>query len=141
MTTTIYSVEALSTGAGRDGHVGTTDGALDFDMRPPKELGGSGEGINPEQLFAAGFAACYHSALHAVARSRKIKLPDSTVGARIELVTDQPGSIKLAVHLEVTIPSEPHDTAVELAHAADLMCPYSNATRGNILVDVTVSDD
>ncbi len=137
----IYGVEALSTGGGRDGHVSTTDQAINFEMRPPKELGGSGEGLNPEQLFAAGFAACYHSALHAVARRRKITLADSTVGARVELVTTEPDQIKLAVRLEVTIPSETHDVAVQLAEEADRLCPYSNATRGNIDVDITVSDD
>jgi osmotically inducible protein OsmC len=110
-------------------------------MRPPKELGGSGEGLNPEQLFAAGFAACYHSALHAVARQRKIQLPDSTVGSRVELVATEPEGIKLAVRLEVTIPSQPRDTALQLAEEADRLCPYSNATRGNIDIEVTVSDD
>ena len=138
---TIYSVEALSTGGGRDGHVSTADRAIDFEMRAPKELGGSGEGLNPEQLFAAGFAACYHSALHAVARQRKIKLTDSTVGARVELVTVEDTGISLAVHLEVSIPSQPHDIALALAHEAEQMCPYSNATRGNIDVSVDVSDD
>ena len=138
----IYSIDALSTGNGRTGHVTTSDQAVDFEMRPPKELGGSGEGLNPEQLFASGYAACYHSALHAVARNRKISLPDSTVGARVELVTVEPDRrIKLAVHLEVTIPTEPHDVAVQLAEEADQMCPYSNATRGNIEVTVTVNDD
>ena len=137
----VYTTEALSTGGGRDGHVRSTDQAIDFDMRPPKELGGSGEGLNPEQLFAAGFAACYHSALHAIARQRKIKIDGSTVGSRVELINEPEGSIKLAVSLEVTIPSEPHDTALELAEAADRLCPYSNATRGNIDIKVTVSDD
>jgi lipoyl-dependent peroxiredoxin len=139
--TTVYNVEALSTGAGRDGRVTTTDGRIDFEMRLPKDLGGSGDGYNPEQLFAAGYAACFHSALHNVARKRGVKLPDSSVGAVVELVHLEGGELRLAVRLEVVIPSEPLDVAQELADAAHLICPYSNATRGNIDVVITVSDD
>ncbi|TBN57927.1 organic hydroperoxide resistance protein [Glaciihabitans arcticus] len=137
---TIYSIDALSTGAGRDGHVTTSDGMVDLEMRAPKELGGSGEGFNPEQLFAAGYAACFHSALNSVARQRKIQLTDATVGARVELVSVDDG-LQLAVHLEVVIPTQPHDVAQELADEAHQLCPYSNATRGNIQVTITVTDD
>ena len=138
--TTVYSIEALSTGAGRNGHVVTSDQALDLDMAAPKELGGSGAGFNPEQLFAAGYAACFHSALQAVARGRKIALTDSSVGARVELVRDEIG-FTIAVTLEVVLPSVEHELAEDLVAAAHAMCPYSRATAGNIAVTLTVSQD
>ena len=137
----IYTAEALSTGQGREGRVATSDGSLDLTMAPPKELGGSGAGTNPEQLFAAGFAACFHSALQAVARSRKTKVENSSVGGRVTIGSNGEGGYQLAVVLEVIIPEMPHDQARELADAAHLLCPYSNATRGNIEVTVVVSDD
>lgn len=138
---TLYTAEALSTGAGRTGHVKTVSGTVDLEMAPPKELGGSGLGANPEELFAAGYAACFHSALTSVARARKIAIPDSTVGSRVHIGPNDEGGFQLAVELEVVIPELDHDTAQELADAAHLVCPYSNATRGNIVVNVTVSDD
>lgn len=138
----LYTAEALSTGHGRDGRVRTADGTLDLTMAPPKELGGSGDGSNPEQLFAAGFAACFHSALQAVARGKKITLENTSVGGRVKLGKSDDGvGFELAVQLEVVIPDLPHDEAQELADAAHQVCPYSNATRGNIDVTVTVSDD
>lgn len=137
----LYTAEALSTGQGREGRVATSDGSFDVSMTPPKELGGSGAGTNPEQLFAAGFAACFHSALHAVARGRKIKIENSTVGGRVQIGNNDEGGFKLAVELEVVIPELEQGLAQELADAAHLVCPYSNATRGNIDVTVTVSDD
>ena len=137
----IYTAEALSTGQGREGRVATADGSIDLAMTPPKELGGSGAGTNPEQLFAAGFAACFHSALHAVARSQKIKVENSSVGGRVTIGSNGEGGYQLAVVLEVVIPEMPHEEAQELADAAHLVCPYSNATRGNIEVTVLVSDD
>lgn len=137
----IYTAEALSTGAGRDGRVATSDGTLSLAMASPKELGGSGDGTNPEQLFAAGFAACFHSALQAVARSSKVTLEDSSVGGRVSLGHTESGGFQLAVQLEVVIPNLPHDEAQKLADAAHEVCPYSHATRGNIDVTVTVSDD
>ncbi len=137
----LYTAEALSTGQGRDGHVTTTDGNLDLVVAPPKELGGTGAGTNPEQLFAAGFAACFHSALHVVARARKITLENASVGGRVQLGHNDKGGFKLAVELEVTIPDMEPELARELADAAHQVCPYSNATRGNIDVTVRVSDD
>lgn len=136
-----YSTEALSTGAGRDGHVHTADGTIDLDMTPPKEMGGAGTGANPEQLFAAGYAACFHSALLAVARSQKVDVTDTTVGARVSIGGNGEGGFELAVDLEVVVPTLPHDEAQALADAAHQVCPYSNATRGNIAVTVTVTDD
>lgn len=136
----LYTAEALATGAGRDGHVQTPDGRIGMDLAVPQEMGGSGNGSNPEQLFAAGFAGCFHSALQAVARQAKKNLGDSSVGARVSIGKQGEG-FGLAVQLEVTIPELPHDEAQELADQAHQVCPYSNATRGNIRVDVTVSDD
>lgn len=138
---TLYTAEALSTGLGREGRVFTSDGTLDVAMTPPKELGGSGNGTNPEQLFAAGFAACFHSALQLVARTQKVKVENSTVGGRVHFGEGESGGYQLAVELEVIIPDMPHDQAQALADAAHQVCPYSNATRGNIEVTVLVSDD
>ena len=136
----MYTAEALATGAGRNGHAAVKGSDLDFALAIPKEMGGSGEGANPEQLFAAGYAACFHSALQAVARSEKAELGDSSVGARVSIGKEGEG-FKLAVELEVIIPAQEHDKAQALADAAHQVCPYSNATRGNIDVNVTVAQD
>ena len=138
---TIYTAEALSTGAGRNGHVRTSEGILDLDLAAPKEMGGSGLGANPELLFAAGYAACFHSALQGVARAKKVKVTDSSVGGRVQIGPNGQGGFQLAVMLEVVIPGMEHDQAQALADAAHQVCPYSNATRGNIDVTITVSED
>jgi osmotically inducible protein OsmC len=137
----LYTAEALATGAGRDGHVATSDRRVEFDLAIPKEMGGSGDGANPEQLFAAGYAACFHSALQSVARAQKVRIADSSVGARVQIGQNGRGGFGLAVELEVVIPEIPHEQAQALADAAHEVCPYSNATRGNIDVTITVSDD
>ena len=136
----VYTTEALSTGAGRDGRSVVKDSDLDFTMTAPKEMGGSGEGANPEQLFAAGYAACYHSALKAVAEDKGVDVENSSVGARVNLGKNDEG-FYLGVDLEVTIPGVEDDKAQELADAAHQMCPYSKATRGNIEVNVGVAQD
>ncbi|MGO3886782.1 MAG: organic hydroperoxide resistance protein [Mycetocola sp.] len=138
---TLYTAEALATGDGRNGHVATTDGLINTDVRVPKEMGGAGGATNPEQLFAAGYSACFHSALQSVARAQKVAITDSTVGARVSIGPNGEGGFQLAVLLEVTIPELDHDQAVALANAAHQVCPYSNATRGNITVDIQVTDD
>ena len=138
---TLYTAEALSTGAGREGHVRTTDGRVDLDLAAPKEMGGSGEGSNPEQLFASGYAACFHSALLTLARKDKVDLGDSSVGALVGIGPNDAGGYQLEVTLEVVVPNLPHDEAVALAEQAHQVCPYSNATRGNIEVTVNVTDD
>ncbi len=137
----LYTAEALSTGAGRNGHVATTSGHVNLDMAVPKEMGGSGNGANPEELFAAGYAACFHSALQGVARAQKVAITDSTVGSRVHILPNGEGGFVLAVDLEVVIPELDAETAQALADAAHKVCPYSNATRGNITVNVSVSDD
>ena len=136
----LYTAEALSTGHGRTGRVDTPDGSLGLVMAPPAALGGSGQGSNPEQLFAAGYAACFHSALHAVARSQKLSIVDSSVGGRVHLHREGQG-FKLSVELEVVLPNIPQEQAQALADAAHQVCPYSNATQGNIQVVINVSDD
>ena len=138
---TLYTAEALATGEGRDGHGRTSDGRLDLDLAIPKEMGGSGNGTNPEQLFAVGYAACYHSALRLVGRQDNADVTDSSVGARVLLGALDNGGFGLAVELEITLPNLDHDAAQALADKAHLVCPYSNATRGNIDVKITVTDD
>ena len=136
---TLYTAEAVSTGGGRQGHVRSSDGRIDLDLAPPAALGGSGDGSNPEQLFAAGYAACFHSALLNVARGRKVSLAGSSVGARVSLGRLEAAAYGLAVELEVVLPGVDRDLALELAAAAHQICPYSNATRGNIEVKITAT--
>jgi Ohr subfamily peroxiredoxin len=137
----LYTAEALSTGSGRDGRVATSDGAFALDLAIPKEMGGSGGGTNPEQLFAAGYAACFHSALQAVARGQKVKIDDSSVGGRVQIGPNGDGGYQLSVLLEVVLPGLEAEQAQALADAAHQVCPYSNATRGNIDVTITISED
>ena len=137
----LYTAEALATGDGRDGHGRTSDGKVDVDLSIQKELGGPGAGTNPEQLFAIGYAACYHSALRLVARQEKADVTDSAVGAKVLLGSNDTGGFELAVELEIVLPNVDHETAVALADKAHQVCPYSNATRGNIDVKLTVTDD
>ena len=133
----LYTAEALSTGDGRSGHVTTADHRLDFDLAPPKEMGGTGEGTNPEELFASGFSACFHSALRVVGRRAKADVDGSTVTGRVSIGPDGPG-YGLAVELLIHLPNVPADTAKDLAAAAHEVCPYSRATRGNIAVDLRI---
>ncbi|WP_016995938.1 organic hydroperoxide resistance protein [Kocuria atrinae] len=136
----MYTAEALSTGDGRSGHVSTSDDRVSIDLAPPKEMGGSGNGSNPEQLFAAGYAACFHSALQMVAKSAKKDLGDSAVGAQVSIGKEGEG-FGLSVVLEAIIPNLPEDEARELVEQAHQVCPYSNATRGNIEVELRVTDE
>ena len=138
---TLYTAEALATGEGRDGQARSADGRLDLQLAIPKEMGGNGDGTNPEQLFAIGYAACFHSALRLVARQEKADVSDSTVGSRVSIGTLDNGGFGLAVELEVTLPNVDHATAQALAEKAHRVCPYSNATRGNIDVTLVVADD
>jgi osmotically inducible protein OsmC len=137
----LYTAEAIATGAGRNGHVRSSDGRIDLELSVPKAMGGEGAGSNPEQLFAAGYAACFHSALQMVARTQKVDIADSSVGGRVQIGSNGQGGFELAVLLEVVLPGVEHATAQALADAAHQVCPYSNATRGNIEVTISVSDD
>lgn len=133
MTTTLYSTQATSTGGGRDGHVSNTEGTIDLDLRPPKEFGGAGEAANPEQLFAAGYAACFSSAILLVASRQKIRLAAPTVTATVNIHPRDNG-FELSVALHVTLTGLSQADAEDLIEAADEVCPYSHATRGNITV-------
>jgi Ohr subfamily peroxiredoxin len=137
----LYTAEALTTGDGRNGHARSSDGRLDLQLAIPKEMGGSGDGTNPEQLFAIGYAACFHSALRMVGREEKADVSDSAVGARVSIGQLDNGGFGLAVELEVTLPNVDHDTAQSLTEKAHQVCPYSNATRGNVDVKLVVTDD
>ena len=133
----LYTAEASATG-GRDGHAASADGQLVVDLRPPVAMGGPGGGTNPEELFAAGYAACFQSALGVVARRRKISVDGSVVTARVTIGTVRGGAFGLAVELAVHIPDADPSVVGELIEAAHQVCPYSNATRGNIAVTLTV---
>ncbi len=133
----IYTAEAHVTGGRIAGHGRTSDGSLEVDIRIPPELGGEEPGTNPEQLFAVGYAACFENALAAVARRAKVEVDDVEVDSKVMLVTAENRAFGLAVELAVSLPSLDEEKAVELVEAAHKVCPYSNATRGNI--DVTLS--
>jgi osmotically inducible protein OsmC len=133
----IYTAIAHASGGGRDGHVRSEDDRLDLDTRPPVELGGSGEGTNPEQLFAAGYSACFLSALHAVGKGIGVDTTDAEVSASVSIGSNGEGGFGLAVELDVYVPKATPEQAQEAADAAHQVCPYSNATRGNIEVTIT----
>jgi osmotically inducible protein OsmC len=136
----IYTAEAHVTGGRAEGHGRTSDGALEVDLRTPEEMGGSGGGTNPEQLFAVGYAACFESALGVVGRRRRQEVGDVAIDSKVMLLPTEDRGFKLAVALAVTLPSvDDADEAVELVRAAHKVCPYSNATRGNIDVLLTAN--
>jgi osmotically inducible protein OsmC len=134
---TLYVTGATAVG-GRDGHVESTDGLLKLDLALPKELGGAGAATNPEQLFAAGYAACFEGALRYLARQRKLPLTDARVASRVALLDGGATGFKLDVSLTVTVVGLPQADAEALVHAADAVCPYSNAIRGNVNVAIAV---
>ena len=135
----LYTTTAHATGDGRNGHARSEDGILDVDMRVPREMGGPGGAANPEMLFAAGYAACFHSALKVVARQEKVGVDGSEVAASVGIGPLDNGGFGLAVELRVSIPDLDRDTAEKLVARAHEVCPYSNATRGNIPVTLTVA--
>ncbi len=133
----LYTAAATSTGDGRSGHVVSSDHRLDLDLAPPTEMGGSGNGTNPEQLFAAGYSACFHSALRLVARRAGVDPGESTVTAEVG-IGPEGGAYGLVVTLIVHLPGLDLQKAREIAEAAHQVCPYSRATRGNISVELRV---
>lgn len=135
----LHTAQATAHG-GREGRVHSSDGFLDATLRMPKELGGpGGEGTNPEQLFAAGYAACFESALRMVARLQKKSLTDAEITARVTLNTTEDKKYVLSVALEGKLTGVPHDEAVALMKAAHEVCPYSAATRNNVAVELSVT--
>ncbi|TNB73645.1 organic hydroperoxide resistance protein [Arthrobacter sp. BB-1] len=135
---TLYTAQALASGEGRDGTARSSDGKLDVSLASPVELGGTGQGTNPEQLFAAGYAACFHSALRLVGRKERADLTDSAVAAKVHLGQLDGAGFGLAAELEVALPAMDLAAAGELVAKAHEICPYSNATRGNITVDIKI---
>jgi osmotically inducible protein OsmC len=139
-TRVIYSAHAHVTGGRAAGHGRTSDGALEVDLRAPVETGGEGGGTNPEQLFAIGYAACFESALGAAARRRHLEAGDVAIDSTVMLMPTENRAYKLGVELAVTLPSiDDPEQAVELVRAAHQICPYSNATRGNVDVALTAN--
>ncbi len=137
----LYSAHAVTTG-GRTGTSATDDGRLSVTLDIPKELGGNGgPGTNPEQLFAAGFSACFLSALKSVARMEKIKVPESAaVAASVHIGENEDGpGYGIAAELAVSLPDLDRATAQALVDKAHQVCPYSNATRGNIEVKLSLA--
>ena len=140
MSKPLYTAAAHVVGGRIQGHGRSSDGALEVDLRIPTELGGPGGGTNPEELFAVGFAACFESALAAVARRTKDEAGDVAIDSKVTLLPTQERGFKLAVELDVSLPSiEDQQKAVELVRAAHRVCPYSNATRNNIEVALTAN--
>lgn len=134
----LYTAQATATG-GRNGKVQSSDGVLNLEVRMPKSLGGGGgEYTNPEQLFAAGYAACFDSALNLVARMQKVAVQNTEVTAKVSIGKTAAGGFGLAAKLEVKIPDIDRAVAQKLLEAAHQVCPYSNATRGNIEVTLVL---
>jgi lipoyl-dependent peroxiredoxin len=139
MARVLYTAEATVTGGRANGHGRTSDGALDVQLRTPKEMGGDGGGTNPEQLFAVGYAACFEGALGVVGRREDTDTADASIDSRVSLLPEERG-FKLAVELDVTLPQVADaEQAVRIVAAAHQVCPYSNATRGNIEVKLTAN--
>ena len=135
----LYTARAHVTGGRVNGHGRTSDGALEVDLRAPVETGGEGGGTNPEQLFAVGYAACFEGALGAVARRSKAETGDVGIDSKVALVAQDDRTFTIAVELHVTLPSVEDEAAAELVREAHKVCPYSNATRGNIDVTLTAN--
>ncbi|MCW3064343.1 MAG: organic hydroperoxide resistance protein [Solirubrobacterales bacterium] len=142
MAKVLYTAEAHVTGGRAEGHGKSSDGQLEVDLRLPKEMGGQGDGTNPEELFAVGYAACFEGALGAIARREKADLGDVAIDSKVSLLPTDERGFKLAVELDVTLPGVGDAArAVEIVHAAHYVCPYSNATRGNIDVALTANGE
>jgi len=133
----LYTAHASATG-GRDGRAVTSDGQLDAKLAVPKEMGGAGNGLNPEQLFAAGYSACFLGAIRFVAGQQKITVsPDAKVEGAVG-IGQIPHGFGIQVELKISLPGMEKDAAQKLVEAAHQVCPYSNATRGNIDVNLVV---
>ncbi|MDQ6605738.1 MAG: organic hydroperoxide resistance protein [Actinomycetota bacterium] len=140
MAKAIYTAEANVTGGRAEGHGKTSDDALEVQLRLPGEMGGDGGGTNPEQLFAIGFAACFEGALGVVARREKAEAGDVSIDSRVSLLPTEERGFKLAVELDVSLPQVTDaEQAQRIVAAAHAVCPYSNATRGNIDVALTAN--
>lgn len=142
MSKILYTAQATVSGGRGEGHGETTDGALSVDLRLPPEMGGQGGGTNPEQLFAVGYAACFEGALGAVARRTKADLGDVSITSKVNLHPTPERGFRLSVSMDVTLPGiADAGEAAELVRAAHGVCPYSDATRGNIDVTFTANGE
>jgi Ohr subfamily peroxiredoxin len=140
MSRTLYTAEATVTGGRADGHGRTSDGVLDVDLRLPAELGGPGGATNPEQLFAVGYAACFEGAIGVTGRRHQVETGDVRIDAKVHLHPTPEKGFALSVDLDVTLPSvDDAQVAADVVRAAHAVCPYSNATRGNIDVRLSVN--
>jgi osmotically inducible protein OsmC len=136
----LYTAEATVTGGRAEGHGRTTDGNLDVQLRLPEEMGGHGDGTNPEELFAVGFAACFEGALGVVGRREHAEVGDVSIDSKVSLLPTEERGFKLEVELDVSLPQvEDPEQAARIVAAAHQVCPYSNATRGNIDVKLTAN--
>lgn len=140
MAKSLYTAQAHVTGGREQGHGVTGDGALDVQLRTPVEMGGAGGGTNPEQLFAVGYAACFEGALGVVGRREKVELGEVAIDSAVSLITTENRGFNVAVGLDVTLPGITDAAqAVAIVAAAHEVCPYSNATRGNVEVTLTAN--
>ena len=140
MSKMLYTAQATVTGGRDNGHGVTSDGALDVQLRTPKEMGGDGGGTNPEQLFAVGYAACFEGALGVVGRRERVELGEVSIDSHVSLITTETRGFNVAVELNVTLPGiDDQARAAEIVAAAHQVCPYSNATRGNVEVTLTAN--
>lgn len=140
MAKTIYTAEATVTGGRQHGHGVTSDGVLDVQLRPP--VGSDEVGTNPEQLFAVGYAACFEGALAAVGRRERLELGDVSIDSKVSLITTEERGFNVAVTLDVTLPDlSDAEQARSIVAAAHKVCPYSNATRGNVEVTLTANGE
>jgi lipoyl-dependent peroxiredoxin len=140
MAKVLYTAEATVTGGRAAGRGRTTDGVLDLQLRLPKEMGGEEIGTNPEQLFAVGYAACFEGALGVVGRRERVEVGDVSIDSRVSLLPTEERGFNLAVELDVTLPQvQDPEQAARIVAAAHQVCPYSNATRGNIEVKLTAN--
>jgi lipoyl-dependent peroxiredoxin len=136
----LYTAKATVTGGRVQGHGRTDDGVLDVQLRSPKEMGGEGGGTNPEQLFAVGYAACFEGALGVVGRRDRVDVGDVSIDSQVGLVASDDRTFTVSVRLDVTLPRlQDPEQAVRIVAAAHRVCPYSNATRGNIEVALTAN--
>jgi len=136
----LYTASATAQG-GREGHVRSSDGVLDLDVSMPKAMGGSGRvATNPEQLFAAGYAACFENALIFIARQKKLALKDTAVTAEVGIGPREGGGFGLAVALKASLPGLDRAVAQQLLEEAHQVCPYSNAVRGNVEVSLALTE-
>jgi osmotically inducible protein OsmC len=134
----IYTAKAHTTG-GREGRSTSDDGLLDVKLAPPKAMGGAGNGTNPEQMFAAGYSACFMGAMKHVAGMKKLAIPaDASIDASVD-IGPIPAGFGIAVKMVVSLPGMDKTVAADLVATAHQVCPYSNATRGNIVVDLSIA--